>query len=226
MEQGEGTGAERTHPTFPSKFTGTRLIRSSLWVSAGSGALLLSVLAFQWTLVDWLTVVLFLPLVWFADAISAVAAIFALVVLLVRVKTDGWRAAQPLAVQVAVFAVAATVPFTGITLALDFRMNRGDREKVIEMVRAGTLQPRRADLASIAILPADMRHVSKGGEILIAATGQHPTILFFTFRGVLSSFAGFAYCDDGNPPDDGAFLTRWREVVKYDEHWYWVSGSN
>jgi hypothetical protein len=79
-------------------------------VAVTISAILLCVLALQWTLIDWFTLNLVFPLlnvVWVVFAGSAIASVVQLVL-------SRWRALRPLAVQAAALALAITVPFTNL----------------------------------------------------------------------------------------------------------------
>lgn len=107
----------------------SKLVRVALVSSNVTSALVLTLAALEWTIVDWLTPFLFLPLVDAAVWLFAASGLLAVAALVLRFNTEGRRAAGPVVVQAVVLAVVATVPFARMTLDLDFRLNRGDRPR-------------------------------------------------------------------------------------------------
>lgn len=197
----------------------SKLVRVALVASNATGALVLALAALEWTLMDALTPFGFLPVATAAAWLFAASGVLAVVALGLRLRTDRLRAARPLLVQAIVLLAASFVPFARIALELDFRCHGADRERVVELVRAGRLRPG----PGLVPLPAALAHVSRGGEVEVIAGGERATVLFFTFRGVLDHYAGFVYsAADAAPADPGDEIP-WREVDRYGRHWWWVS---
>lgn len=75
-------------------------------------------------------------------------------------------------------------------------------------------------------LPDGAKYLSNGGAVLVWHDGKDSWTLFFTFTGVLDSFAGFVYSTNGKiPPADG-FLGNPIEIIKMAPNWYWYSSRN
>jgi hypothetical protein len=185
-------------------------------------AILLCVLALQWTLIDWFTPFLVFPLlnvVWVVFAGSAIAS----VVHLVRSR---WRAWRPLAVQAATLALAVTVPFTSLWIDAQRLLYAADRQRAVALYREGRLRSVRSGVqAEVWALPDELRGASKGGgEIVAYGYGPDASLLFFTYRGILSRFSGFIYRPDGSPPpaelEEGE---PFREIERVGDHWFFVA---
>jgi hypothetical protein len=58
---------------------------------------------------------------------------------------------------------------------------------------------------------------------VVQRDGDKLKILFFTFRGVLDSFAGFVYTSDDSAPKNGDFAGEFIINRKVQDRWYYVS---
>jgi hypothetical protein len=190
--------------------------------STATSALVLILSALEWTIVDWLTPFVFLPLVEKAVWLFWACGLFAVVVMVLRLRSEGWRAATPVLIQAVALIVLASVPLSRIALDVDFRWYRGDREHVIELVRSGQLRPANGLENGLATLPAKFAHVSRGGEIDVIRGGDRSAVLFYAFRGVLDHYAGFVYSATAVPPQPADEIP-WREIEQRDRYWWWVS---
>jgi hypothetical protein len=75
-------------------------------------------------------------------------------------------------------------------------------------------------------LPEGSKYLSNGGAVLVWRDGKDSWTLFFTFTGVLDSFAGFVYSTNGKVPPADGFLGNPIEIVKMAPNWYWYSSRN
>jgi hypothetical protein len=75
-------------------------------------------------------------------------------------------------------------------------------------------------------LPIQMKYLSEDGEVGVWKSGTDKWVLFFTFKGVLDSFAGFMYSTNGKIPPADAFLGNPIEIIKMAPNWYWYSSQN
>jgi hypothetical protein len=75
-------------------------------------------------------------------------------------------------------------------------------------------------------LPEGSRYLSDGGGVLVWHDGKDSWTLFFTFKGVLDSFAGFVYASNGKIPPADAFLGEPIQIIKMAPNWYWYSSKN
>jgi len=75
-------------------------------------------------------------------------------------------------------------------------------------------------------LPERSKYLSEGGSVFVWRDGKDSWTLFFTFKGVLDSFAGFVYASNGKIPPADAFLGNPIEIIKMAPNWYWYSSKN
>lgn len=195
--------------------------RTLLWLSAGVGLLRVLTTAFEWTLVDWLTVFL-APLlslaVWILFALIYVAS----VVYALRGRGPLSKRMLPLGISSAVLLLVLWVPWTPLWLDLNFRLYRSDRMRVVSQVQSGTLRPNVSYNPDLISLPRGLRHVSKGGgEVVVQHYPGGTEVFFYTFRGILDNYSGFVYRSDGSSPSGGT--EQYHEIERLTEHWYWVA---
>ncbi|NHM32421.1 hypothetical protein [Neobacillus terrae] len=128
----------------------------------------------------------------------------------------------PSIIQTVTLLVIIFFPFTKMTLDMDFKMNKHEREKVVEMVQNNKLKQEDPE-STLIQLPRQYKHLSKGeGEIVVEKAKNANYILFFTYRGILDNFSGFVYSSTGQKPSRNAFNGDFKEVEKLDKHWYFV----
>jgi hypothetical protein len=100
----------------------------------------------------------------------------------------------------------------------------GAREKVIELLRAGqlaTVDDWRKD--SIYLLPADLDHVSQGGEVAVERSGDSLVVVFFEFRG-LNHYTGWVYASGAAPSEDPLGNVPY-SAIEIAPHWYRVDAG-
>ncbi|TYP72377.1 hypothetical protein [Paenibacillus methanolicus] len=180
---------------------------------------------YRWALVDIFTP-FFAPFIeLFGYLVFIVCSSIVFVYFVVSKPFQRARNGIPILINIVVLILILIVPFTSLTLNLDHRFNKSEREEVIKMVLDGSLKPNVSYNAAIIHLPEKYRKLSKGGgEIVREGRGQDTHILFYTYRGVVDNFAGFIYTVDGKSPDEmlfGDFI----QVKKLEKNWYWVSAT-
>jgi hypothetical protein len=207
------------------------LVRSrALFVALWSLGAAIALGLFRWTLVEYFTVFLE-PLVEVAVGIFCLVSLIWSVVHLLRKRRDGLTsAALPLAVNVATALITFLVPFTAITISLDFRMHLTARTEVAQDVLAGKYEDRvrsAGDREDLISLPGHPFYLSSGGGEIVRLRRESDTlILFFSFRGILSSFSGFVYSTDDLPPKNEDFGGSFVEIDRLRKNWFWVSSRN
>jgi hypothetical protein len=196
---------------------------TTLTLCAATSTLLVGMVAFRWSLVDLLTPFLMVPiegLIWLAFACTLVAS----VVVAIRRRQSRGRAFLPLAVCTAALIAVLTVPFTRVWLAANFYLKREAREQVVRDILAGTLRPNVRHNRSLVALGGGA-HLSAGGnEVVVHDAASGKFVLFYTFRGILNSAAGFLWVPDGASSEQFAsFNGPIAEAIPYAPHWYFVS---
>jgi hypothetical protein len=206
-----------------------RLLSRLAWVALAVSACLILLTAFQWSLVDLLTPFLLLPLqgiVWLTFAVVLVWSLAHFV------RNRQNRASLfPLVICAVSLCLVAWVPWTDLWLRFNFASNKAARERIVRDVYEGTLTSYtiNADGVGTISLPNNAPQVSNGGnEIETARRGAKTYVFFYTFRGILSSYAGFLYVPTGGDPSEFSDLNEKRRsiFVKYDDHWFFVSHHN
>lgn len=138
-------------------------------------------------------------------------------------KKKDWK---PFGVQTFTILLLFLIPFNQIIIDIDFKANKSERNEVISKIKDGTFKPNVSYNSSLIHLPDEYEHLSKGGgDIVIEKQSESYSVLFFTFRGVLDGFSGFVYSPNDKKPQLGLFDGDFKEIVKIDENWYFVSSS-
>lgn len=199
------------------------------WVALAVSACLVLLTAFQWSLVDLLTPFLMLPLQSIVSLIFAVVLIWSLAHF---VRNRRNRASLlPTVICAISLCLVIWVPWTDLWLRLNFAANKAARERIVGDVYAGKLTSYVPDADGVGTisLSNDAPRVSSGGnEIETARRGTKTYVFFYTYRGILSSYAGFLYVPTGGDPSEFSDLHEKRRsiFVRYDEHWFFVSHRN
>jgi hypothetical protein len=196
-----------------------------LRIAIVTSVLALAARALLWSIVDVLTPFAIWP-IGMATAIAlGVNLVFAVVHLALRARTDGVRAATPLAVLASAGALLTVVPFDHIAIRADYAFHRGQRARALVLYGQNHLEPVWTNPhGALLKLPPDLASASRGGgEIVTCGAGTDASLLFFTYRGMLGHYSGFLYRPDGTPPPDDCEDGRYREVVREDERWFFVS---
>jgi hypothetical protein len=193
-------------------------------------ALLLSINFFRWTLVDWLTVFLE-PFLEMAIGIAFLGVLaWSLVHFVLKFKTFGSRSGLPLLINVCVLLVALFLPFTAITIKLDFYTNYASRMKVVNDVLHGKMEKyvtQRGAFGNMIHLPEPYKGLSSdGGDVIVFRREEQTLILFYSFRGILRSFSGFVYATGNATPQNGDFGENFFEIERLRPNWYWVASKN
>ncbi len=178
--------------------------------------------AFQWNLVPVLTVFLIGPFLLCSWIILAILIILSLVYLLRQIRIHPKQAFIPLVINVTTILILLFVPFTNFWLAFEFRLNKSDYDKVVEMVKNEEIQP---DNFGIAKLPSEYAHVSQGGDILIEKGDGVTSVFFFTFIGVLDNFSGFMYRSNDMPPPEGYMGGDWFQIKRKEPNWFFCASK-
>jgi hypothetical protein len=189
-------------------------------------AALLLVTFFQWNLVDIFTVFLF-PLL--QGALYLVFIVFFIISTVTTIKHRkhlNFKSMLPIYLYVLTILIWIFIPMTNLWLDLNFQLHFAQREKVASLVEQGELKPNVSWNNITLHLPAEYRSTSLGGgDVLVEKDASSTQVLFFTFRGVLSSYSGFLYTSSNTVPTE--FLgDQLINSIKYADHWYFISSAN
>lgn len=191
-----------------------------LWVSTFSGLLIIFLRFFQWNLNEIFTPFL-MPILWLL--VYGFFFVIFIVSIIWLFKKKDWK---PFVVQTFTILLLIIIPFNQIVIDIDFKTNKSGRNEVINKIQDGILKPNVSYNSSLIHLPDQYKHLSKGGgDVVIENQNERYSVLFFTFRGVLDGFSGFVYSPNEKKPQLGSFGGDFKEIVKLDENWYFVSSS-
>lgn len=176
--------------------------------------------ALRWAIADWLT-----PFGWglIAVAVWAAALFTAIAILVARKVPDGAppRPTAPALLIVGGALLAIYGPWAELDLRARWSLQRGARERAVEWIRAERPAP---DPRGRVELPSELRQASAtGGDVRVARTdADSAAVLFFTYRGVPSGYAGFLHVPSGRVP--GRFAgDRLLHVRAMAPGWYFVA---
>lgn len=193
----------------------------ALWVSV----LPILIMAFQWSIIDWITPLLMTPLMLVVFAIFLTGVGFSLSCLF-KFKEIRWLATVPLATQLVAFTILELVPFTKLWIEIDYHLYESQRQEVVERVYSGELVANVTHNSSLIALGSEYSTLSMGGnEIVVQDIEGLKYIFFFTFRGILDNYSGFLYVPDGGDPRRYADLDEddVTQIIKFADNWYYTS---
>jgi hypothetical protein len=197
----------------------------TLLICLTASSLLVALAALQWTLIDWITPFLMLPVqsaAWLFFVVSLILAMVAAV----RGRRSPARALVPLAVCILTIALLATTPFTRIWLATNFHFKQSARETVVREVANGKLHPNVKHNAALIALSSHPNLSAGGNEVVFQQSSRGPFVFFFTFRGILGSASGFLWVPPGASPNEfRLFNEELGEVIAYAPNWYFISAA-
>lgn len=176
-------------------------------------------------MIDSLTPFLFIPLagaLWLLFLISVIVSL----VSLYRKRKLGKVAWLPIGINIAAILIVFFVPFTELWLKVNFALYKADREKVVQEVYSGNLQPNVRKNSPLIKLGSNYPNLSVGGnEFVVQEYNGRKYVFFFTFRGILDNYSGFLYVPDGGDPKLYSDLNEEdsTQIVKYDDHWFYAS---
>jgi len=193
----------------------------AVWISVFA----IFVIAFQWSIIDWVTPLLMPFLIFLVFIIFLIGLGFSLSCLF-KFKQIRWLAIVPLATQLLAFVILEFVPLTKLWVNADFHLYESQRQEVVERVYSGELVPNVKYNSSLIALGSEYSKISMGGnEILIQDIDGSKYVFFFTFRGILDNYSGFMYVPDGGDPKNFADLNGEdvTQIIKYADNWYYTS---
>jgi hypothetical protein len=179
--------------------------------------------AFEWTLIDWLTPFLFLPLIGAAWLSFGVSVLFG-AIQWIRRRKEGAKPSAPLLLCAVTLATVLFVPFTNIWLWVDFHMKVAEREAVVQRIYSGQLQPNVPHNKRLIALGKGSKLSMGGNEVLVDVREGKTYVLFFTYRGIMDSYSGFLFVPKGGTPSAFSEMNdRTAQLTKFSESWYYAS---
>jgi len=178
----------------------------------------------RWTLVDVVTPFIE-PIIELAFWILAIIVmVWSFVYMLTHIIKTRFNAVMPFLIVAITLLISIFAPFTKWITDYDFYSNYEERLAVVKQIQSGQMN---VNDANIIPLPKESKHLSKGGGEVMYWSNDNKSfgVLFFTFRGVLDNYSGFAYKSDNNEPSSMDFDSDNIEIRKLREHWYWISSS-
>ncbi len=192
-------------------------INATIRLVATAGTLLLLAMLLRWDLLDLLTPFLAIPLLGLLYLFCAICGGLS-IVCAVRERQQGAIALVPFLLTVTVWLAIWSIPFTKISIDLDFYTRRAAREQVVAEVIAGQLV---ADSQSHIQLPS-WSGLSKGGDVIdIQGAGTNQYVFFYTFRGIVDSYAGFLWVPPTGAPQNYSDA-RSKKIRSMTGNWYYI----
>jgi hypothetical protein len=188
----------------------------------GSGVALALGRAFEWELVDRLTIFLWMPVLALVWLLWAATTVWSLIYAFLNRK-NGLAALVPVVMAALFVGLATTVPFTDLWLDWNFETKRQAREAVVARVVAGDLVPNVPNNNKLIALTGSPG-LSKGGdEIIVQGAGGSSYIFFYTFRGILDNYSGFLWVpSEGTPRAYMDADEPGTQIEKLSENWYFI----
>lgn len=78
----------------------------------------------------------------------------------------------------------------------------------------------------VILLPSEFRWLSRGGgEVSVSGAGKNKTVMFYSYRGILSNFSVYAYA-----PNDQAYRNLlqyedWIQMIPVRDGWYFCAST-
>lgn len=190
--------------------------------------LVILVSLFRWTLVEYLTPLLERYLEMAVGIIFFVSVVWSVVHMIWARKQGAMTALLPLLLNVATILVVMFVPFSLLTIQLDFRVHYQARMEAVSSILNGKYEGQaKGGRGDLIALPGRLSYLSTGGgEIMLWRRQDATLIFFFDFRGILDSFSGFIYSTNDSPPQQGDFGTQFVEVEHLRQNWFWATSRN
>ncbi|MEQ7053746.1 hypothetical protein ABN764_24210 [Paenibacillaceae sp. P-4] len=135
---------------------------------------------YRWTIVDIFTpfIAIFIEMIGYL--VFIVCSLIVFVYFVISKPCQRARNGIPILINIVVIILIFIIPFTSITVNLDYRFNKSEREEVVKLVLDGSLKPNLSFNAALIRLPDKYEKLSKGGgEIIVEGSGQDTQILFF-----------------------------------------------
>ncbi len=200
-------------------------IKWKFYLAIISSFLLILLYAFQWSLVEIITVFLMMPLsgvVW----LFFIGCIISSLTCLLKFKDIGKKSLAPIGIQVTAFLLVIYVPFTMLWLNVDYIINKEQRDVVVAQILSDQLKPNVEHNSSLIHLGDNYSGLSRGGnDIVIENHAGLTYVFFFTFRGILDNYSGYLYVPEGGSPEKYSDLneTDVTEIKQIENNWYFVS---
>ncbi len=201
------------------------VIKGRLNYTIIAGLLLISLYAFTWSIIDRITLFLYLPLAAVVWGLFIGAGIASLTCIR-KFKDIRYRSLIPAGVCCLSILIVIFVPFTTLWLELDYWIYKKERQKVVRLIKNGELRPNVAHNHRLIKLGIHYPNISVGGnEVVVEAHGDQKYVLFFTFRGILDNYAGFLYVPKDGSPSRYSDLHEKQvsQIIPLDKNWYYVS---
>lgn len=197
--------------------TRSQHINETIRLVATASTLLLVAAIWRWDFIGLLTPVLAIPVLGLLYLFCAICG-GSSIVCAVRERQQGAIALVPFLLTATVWLAIWFIPFTKISIDLDFYTRRAARERVVADAVAGRLV---ADRRSHIKLPS-WSGLSKGGDVIdIQGAGANQYVFFYTFRGVVDRDAGFLWVPPNGVPQTYSDASS-KKIRKMAGNWYYI----
>jgi hypothetical protein len=199
-------------------------VRAGVLAAVTVSLVTLSIATFELSMGDFPSALVLMGIVPLA-ALSFFACLLWSASQLLRIRKDGARFALPFAICVATLLALQYAPLQQVYLSHNFWRYRADRDKIVERVDSGELEPNVDYNKQLIALPRRDAHVSAGGDIVIEDVDEGVYVLFLTSRGLKHYFTGFLRVPpNGDPKKFFEFADAPpTQLVRYDKEWWFVA---
>jgi hypothetical protein len=151
----------------------------------------------------------------------------------IRQRSNASRPFTPFVLCIFAIIFIFFFPFSRLTLEVDFRVKRNEREKIVKMITDKTI-PCDLSKSSIVTIPSEYANLSAGSSnVLVEAIDNTTCVFFYTFRGLTDNSSGFVYVPDEKVMSKIKIGRRGSSVIFYDpieitkiaDHWYFIANT-
>lgn len=215
---GQGLETAASEPAKPAS------VRAGVLAAVTVSLVTLAIAVFELSMADWpsgFVILVILPLA----ALLFFTCLLWSASQLLRIPQHGAKFALPFVICALTLAVLVYAPLQQIYLSYDFKMRRGEREKIVARVESGELFPNVSYNKNLIALGSGAPHVSAGNDIVLDDRDDGAYVLFPTSRGLKHSFTGFLRVPPGGDPKkffefDDSPPSR---LERYDGEWWFVA---
>jgi hypothetical protein len=193
-------------------------VRTATIIAAAVMTGTIAVTAFQWQIIDAVTVFGYADIEVTMQIATTAAVGFAAAAAARQWQRARWHALTPVFACAAGYVLWFCVPWTAINLSAVWYARHEGFERVVALIQRGDIAGQ-----GEVVLPSRWRSLSSDGSIAIHGDGDSLVVLFYTFRGLLGHASGYAFTARDTPPTPALLHSEIREVHALQPHWYFVS---
>lgn len=193
-----------------------------------TGGLIICALYNFWPIFNAFLFLMFIP-IYGALLLLLISAIASVIKLASGIKKEGLSGAIPFGINLlTAMIIVWYTPLSDLWMTANYPLYKTGRAEVVKQIEEDKLKSEGENRALIQ-LPDYFPILSSGGnDVLFEPKGKEFYVLFFTFRGILASYAGYLYVPDGGDPAEFAEMKGdyFFIIDPVAPNWFWVSSRN